>query len=66
MANLPEPKDWITATAESNREALGDDLEAFKPLLVKIGKACATRQLTTPEQHAEVWLEIAKGLRKGK
>ena len=65
MANLPEPKDWITKTAEANRDIVGDDMDAWKPLLEKIGKACASRQLTTPEQHAEVWLEIAEGLRKG-
>ena len=64
--DLPEPTDWQRATAESNREALNGDLEAFKPLLIKIGKACATRGLKTPEQHAEVWLEIASGLREGK
>ena len=65
MANLPQPKDWITATAEANRDILGSDLDMWKPLLEKIGKACATRQLTTPERHAETWLEIAAGLRKG-
>ena len=65
---LSTPKGIIEATAEANRAALGDELDAWKPLLKKIQATLANRArantLTTPEQHKAVWLEIAEGLRK--
>jgi len=67
---LKTAEDWIKATAESNREAVGDSINtAWAPLLDKIGaallKMAQDGRLMTPEQHAAVWLEIASGLRKG-
>lgn len=64
---LVEPEEWIKVTAEANKMALGDRLEAWKPVLDKIGQVLHKRaeqgKLTTPEKHVEVWMEIAKGLR---
>lgn len=65
---LSTPKGVIEATAEANRAALGDSLDSWKPILVKIQSALANRAragtLTTPEQHRETWREIAAGLRR--
>lgn len=65
--DLDTPGDWQAATAEANRAILGDRIEAWKPLLEKIGASLHNKaqagDLTTPEQHAETWLEIAEGLR---
>lgn len=65
---LAEPEDWIKATAETNRETLGDSLPKWKPMLDKIQTVLEKRakegSLTTPDQHVETWLEIAEGLRK--
>lgn len=66
--DLEEPEDWIRATAEANRAALGDKLAIWKPILNKIGeillKKAQAGELMTPEQHKSLWLEIASGLRK--
>lgn len=67
---LKTAEEWIKATAESNREALGESINTvWAPLLDKIGSALLKMAqdgtLMTPEQHAKVWLEIATGLRKG-
>lgn len=65
---LKQPKDWIIATADANREVLGDRIDAWGPLLDKIGAALRARAengaLNTPEEHAAAWLEVAAGLRK--
>jgi hypothetical protein len=65
---LEQPIDWIKATAEANREVLGDRIDAWGPLLDKIGAALRARAengaLNTPEEHAAAWLEVAAGLRK--
>ena len=65
---LAEPQDWIKATAEANRAALGEKLPIWKPILTKIGevllKKAQNGELVTPEQHKVLWLEIASGLRK--
>ena len=64
---LTTPDEWIKATAESNRAALGASLPAWKPILDKIGenlrKRAETGTLMSPEDHEKVWLEIAQGLR---
>jgi hypothetical protein len=64
---LEEPVQWIKATAEANRKVLGDRIDAWGPMLDKIGAALLERAeigaLTTPEEHAAVWLEVAQGLR---
>lgn len=66
---LKDAEAWINATAKSNREALGDSIDAWAPMLDKIGaallKMAQEGTLMTPEQHAAVWKEIAEGLRKG-
>ena len=66
-ADLQEPRDWSRATAEANRAALGDRIDAWKPILNKVGaalqKLAETGALTTPEDHRKVWLDIAAGLR---
>lgn len=65
---LKDPEDWIRATAEANRAALGEKLPIWKPILDKIGevllKKAQNGELMTPEQHKTVWLEIVRGLRK--
>lgn len=66
-ADLHDPVDWIKATAESNRAALGDRLDAWRPVLDKIGSELVKRAengtLMTPEEHEKAWLEVAEGLR---
>jgi hypothetical protein len=68
MTVLATPEVIIKASAEANRAALGDSLPQFIPLLQKIQasleKLAKSGQLKTPEQHAAVWQEIARGLRK--
>jgi hypothetical protein len=64
---LKEPGDWIEATAAANRKVLGERVEAWKPMLDKIGakllEMAQTGALSSPEDHAKVWRDIAKGLR---
>jgi hypothetical protein len=64
---LTTPEEWIVATAEANRKVLGDRLDAWTPMLDKIGanlmKRAESGALSTSEDHAKVWLEIAQGLR---
>jgi hypothetical protein len=65
--DLPEQGDWIKATAETNRVVLGDRVDAWSPILDKIGKMLLKKaengELTTPEEHKRLWLEIAAGFR---
>jgi hypothetical protein len=65
---LSTPKGIIEATAEANREALGGSISAWRPFLTKLQSAMKNRAkqglLQTPEQHKEMWLEIARGLHK--
>ena len=64
---LETAADWLKAISEANRKVLGDRIEAWKPMLNKIGAALRTRAetgaLDTSGAHAAAWLEIAKGLR---
>jgi hypothetical protein len=66
-ADLREPSDWIRATAEGNRAALGAQLDAWRPMLDKIGAKLVEKAengtLMTPEEHEKAWLEVAEGLR---
>jgi len=66
-SELEEPADWIKATAEANRSILGDNLDAWAPILDKIGaellRKAQTGALMSPEDHSRVWMEIAAGLR---
>lgn len=64
---LKEPQDWLKATAEANRQILGDRVEAWKPMLDKIGAALQKKAesgaFVTPEDYAKAWLEVAEGLK---
>jgi hypothetical protein len=66
--DLNTPEEWIQATSEANQELLGDRIEAWKPILGKIGKALHKRaeegKLATPEEHKAAWMEVAEGLRR--
>jgi hypothetical protein len=61
------PEEIIKATGEANRQALGDSLEAWKPVLLSLQNEFKARAnagtLASPEQHAEMWREVATGLR---
>lgn len=61
------PEEIIKATGEANRQALGDSLTAWKPVLLSLQNEFKTRAiagtLASPEQHANVWREVANGLR---
>ncbi len=65
---LKTPEDWLKTTSETTREVLGDRIDAWKPMLNKIGanmkKRAETGALTSPEEHRKAWLEVAEGLRK--
>lgn len=67
IEDLPTPKDWIDATAEANRVVLGGQIDVWSSMLEKIGvellRKAQAGELTTPEEHQKVWLDIAKGLR---
>lgn len=64
---LKEPQDWLKATVEANRQTLGDRVEAWKPMLDKIGAALQKKAesgaFVTPEDYAKAWLEVAEGLK---
>jgi hypothetical protein len=64
---LTTPYEIVSATAEANRAALGEDLSTWVPFLRSLQDAVETMandgKLTTPAQHAVIWMEIAKGLR---
>jgi hypothetical protein len=59
--------DFIKATAKASREALGDRIEVWKPILDKVGanlsEKAETGAMTTPEECREEWLRVAEGLR---
>jgi len=61
------PEAIIQATSDANRNALGDSLESWKPVLLelqtKFQKLAEEGKLTTAEQHAQTWREVAAGLR---
>jgi len=64
---LTDTKSIIETTASANRQALGDSLTDWLPVLREIQTELKSRAeagiLTTPEQHAATWREIAKGMR---
>jgi hypothetical protein len=59
--------DFIKATAKASRATLGDRVEAWKPLLDKVGANLSEKAesgaMTTPEECREEWLRVAEGLR---
>jgi hypothetical protein len=61
------PEEIIKATGEANRLALGDSLEAWKMVLLSLQNEFKARAdagtLASPEQHADMWREVAAGLR---
>lgn len=60
------PQEIIEATGAANKEALGDRLEAWIPVLKllqdKFQKMAQDGELVTPEQHAVTWRAVAEGL----
>ncbi len=64
---LSTPTDWIEITAQANRTVLGDQIDIWSDMLEKIGNELLRKaqagELTTPEEHRKVWLEIAEGFR---
>jgi hypothetical protein len=67
IEELPTPKDWIEATAQANRTVLEGQIDVWSNMLEKIGNELLRKaqagELTTPEEHRKVWLEIAEGFR---
>jgi hypothetical protein len=67
IKELPTSTDWIEVTAQSNRTVFGNQINIWSGILEKIGdellRKAQAGELTTPEEHQKVWLEIAKGLR---
>jgi len=61
------PDEIIKATGEANRQALEDSVEEWKPFLLSLQnefkKQANAGTLVSPEQHAEMWREVAAGLR---
>ncbi len=65
---LKEPQQIVEATAKSNATALGAskplwDATFFASLKAELGSRAKAGSLTTPEQHAAMWREIAAGLK---
>jgi len=64
---LQEVDDIIAATSNANKQALGDSLPAWLPVLRELQTTMKTLagqgKLETPDQHQALWGEIAKGLR---
>lgn len=61
--------DTITkVTAASNRNALGDNIDSWRPFLDSLSRELKAMsmddQLIDAEDHAPVWLELSQGLRK--
>jgi len=61
------PQEIVEATSKANRQALGESITAWMPVLQNLQGALKTRSETgtcvTAEQHAEAWRDIAGGLR---
>ena len=59
--------DFIKATAKASRVALGDRIEAWKPILDKVGanlsEKAETGAMTSSEECRAEWLKVAEGLR---
>ena len=59
--------DFIKATAKASRKALGDRVEAWKPILDKVGANLSEKAesgaMTSPEECRAEWLRVAEGLR---
>jgi len=64
---LTDTESIIEATVNANRQALGDSITDWLPVLREIQTELKSRAeagiLVTPEQHAVAWREIAKGMR---
>jgi hypothetical protein len=62
------PEELVRATATSNREALGDNLEKWTPfldhLMAELKAMADINKLTDVEAHGTVWKEVAQGLRE--
>lgn len=54
----------IERSAEYNRDALGDNLEVWKPFLIKFSNHCKTNlESKSLEEHIAVWIEVSKALK---
>lgn len=64
---LQTANDITAATAEANRQALGESLPEWLPVLRELQTAmknlAAEGKLATPDQHRDLWVDIAQGLR---
>lgn len=65
---LTTPKEIVEATMKSNRDALGDKLDAWMPfregLQAQLTQMARGGELETTEDHIRVWKAVAVGLRK--
>jgi len=61
------PQEIIEATSEASKDALGERLKAWlpvlRPLQDKFQLMAQNGELVTPEQHAETWRLVAKALK---
>jgi hypothetical protein len=64
---LQKADEIIAATAAANRKALGDSLPEWMPVLRELQAVMQEKaeqgELATPDQHQDLWKEIARGLR---
>lgn len=62
-----DPDEIVAATKTSNRDALGDNLEHWVPLLdglmVELKAMADAGMLPDPQSHGKVWTDVATGLR---
>lgn len=66
MKDSMSPEDIVSATIESNRSALGANIENWKPFRDRLGdylsKLAKDGKLTTVAQHRDLWNQIADSL----
>jgi len=66
---LTDPTAIIQASIQANREALGEDRNAWLPWFEKLrtymNSLAETGKLKTPQEHAKLFKEIANGLASG-
>jgi hypothetical protein len=64
-ADIP-PEQFITATADANRRALGESLDAWKPFLDRLGAYLNTLavdgRLLSPDDYRKTWITVADSI----
>jgi hypothetical protein len=64
---LGDTNAWLKATAAMSQDTLGDRIDAWKPMLDRIGVKLREKAeigaLSTPEEHRNAWMSIVRGLR---